>query len=434
MASKDSKDVRPPPLKEVRDLQALLAAQLADGEEVEKFDAKPATALGDNYGSTMLALDIVIRKKSSQAGDGGDATRRHLHTFCKMLPDDPERRAIFSVEVTFFKELEMYTLAVPAMLQLQQDCGVPEEDLVSHLVPQCYGGRVSLSGLPGAAVDEDAAILLEDMRQRGFGTGNRVVGLDLEDAKLVLEKLAVLQALGVALRNKRPQVYADTVQRACRDFQMGGDGTAEFEDSAAKFAACILHNVNKSERARRHHDAVAKVCAESGLGRDEKFPDAREPFATIFHNDLWTNNMLLRRDEAGKPQQVAFIDFQMSRINSPFKDVLFFLFSSVQSEACAAHLDELVALYHASFVRTLAQCGVDTAPFSLAAAWREIDELARSELFHILTMLRWITADPATIRDNPDTFVFMLELGGEAYARKVEHTVCTFAERGWLDA
>lgn len=419
-----------PALKEVRDLPALLADRLADDEEVETFDAKPATSLGDNYGSTMLALDIVIRNKDS--AQEAEPARRHLRAFCKMLPDDAERRAIFSVEVTFVKELEMYTRAVPAMLQLQRDCGVPERDLIAHLVPECYGGRVSLAG---SAVDEDAAILLEDMRQRGFAPGDRVAGLDLPHAQLVLQKLAVLHAMGVALRLKRPQVYADTVQRACRDFVMGGESpSATFQDDRAGFTKCILHNVQKSERARRHLDAVAKVCGEAGLGRDEKFPAVREPFATIFHNDLWTNNMLVRRDDAGRPQEVAFIDFQVVRINSPFKDVLFFLFTSVETAVCAAHLDALVELYHASFVRCLEQCGVDTAPFSLAAAWAEIDALARSELFHIVFMLRWITATPDSIRDNPDTFVFMLELGGEPYARKVEHAVCTFAERGWLDA
>ena len=56
-------------------------------------------------------------------------------------------------------------------------------------------------------VDEDAAILLEDMRQRGFVLGgSRKTGMDLEHARLALKKLAVFHALPIALRLTRPQV------------------------------------------------------------------------------------------------------------------------------------------------------------------------------------------------------------------------------------
>lgn len=56
-------------------------------------------------------------------------------------------------------------------------------------------------------MDEDAAILLEDMRRRGFVLGGcRKTGMDLEHARLALQKLAALHALPIALRLTRPQV------------------------------------------------------------------------------------------------------------------------------------------------------------------------------------------------------------------------------------
>lgn len=412
----------------VKELPALVADHLQGDEEVDGFTAKPATALGDNYGSTMLALDIAVRKRGKgQASDKNDC--RHLHVFCKMIPDNPETRVIFNVDVTFIKELEMYTLALPAMLQLQIDNGVPDEDLVSHLAPRCYGCRVSLGG---SAVDSDAAILLEDMRQRGFSTGQRVAGLDFAHAKLVMEKLAVFHALPVALRRQRPQVYRDTVASACKHFFMGGEDGDAFKGDADAFVRCIQAHMRKSASASKHCDAVARICRESGLGREEKFPDVREPFASILHNDLWTNNMLFERDEGGKPTSVAFIDFQVSRINSPFKDLLFFVFSSCPADVSGEHLDELIELYVTSFRRCLEQVGVDSTPFSLSVAWEEINALARTELFHILSMLRFINADATMVRDNPETFAFMEELGGDTCTAKVEHVVLEYAKRGWL--
>lgn len=54
---------------EVRELSELVAGQLADDEEVAGFTSSPATTLGENYGSTMLALDITIRKKKGADGE-----------------------------------------------------------------------------------------------------------------------------------------------------------------------------------------------------------------------------------------------------------------------------------------------------------------------------------------------------------------------------
>lgn len=410
-------------LKEVKELSGLIAAQLADGEQLEHFTSKPGTTLGENYGSTMLALDIVIRKQA-----GNEISRRHLLAFCKMIPDDPQKRAIFNPTVTFVKELEMYTLVLPALLQLQLDSGVPDQDLISHLAPRCYGARVSLQG--DGPVDDDAVILLEDMRQRGFAPGDRKAGLGLEQVKLVLEKLAVFHALPIALRRKRPRVYEDTVLRACCDFHMGAEESPK--EDMDRFRRAILVNVEKSPEAAKHIDAVAKVVNEAKIMKGEKFPPIREPFATIFHNDLWTNNILVQMD-GDSPANVAFIDFQVARINSPFKDILFFLFTSANMAVTTHHVDELFEAYMSSFRRCLSQVGVDTTPFSTEAAWAETVAVARTELFHILFMLRFLNADPAMIREDPEGFPYREDLGGESYERWAAHVVLQFARHGWLD-
>ncbi|KAK3932205.1 N-acetylmuramate/N-acetylglucosamine kinase [Frankliniella fusca] len=408
------------PLKEVKCLSELISAQLADDEELEHFTSKPATRPGENYGSTMLALDIVVSKKAA----GGETSRRHLFAFCKMLPDDPERRVIFNVGVTFVKELEMYSLVVPALQQLQLDNGVPEQDLVSHLFPRLYGGRVNLQN--SGPVDDDAVILLEDMRKRGFATGDRKTGLNLEQVTLVMEKLAVFHALPVALRRRRPRVYEDTVLRACCDFRMGGD---DQEESMPRFRQIILANVKKSAAAK-HLAAVEKAMDAAKFSDD--LPPIKEPFASILHNDLWTNNVLVQMD-GDSPVNVAFIDFQGIRVNSPFKDLAFFLFTSAKKEVTTNHLDAVLDTYLSSFRRCLSQVDVDSTPFTREAAWAELSAVARTELFHILFMLRFLNADPAMIRDDPEGFVFREDLGGESYTRWVENVVTLYVKHGWLD-
>ena len=224
-------------------------------------------------------------------------------------------------------------------------------------------------------------------------------------------------------------MYEDTVKEACRDFVMNNNNQVDREAGDEKFRDAILANMKKCPELAPHEDAVMELCRRWS---DSTRAPLREHFSSILHNDLWTNNMLFKRDHQGAPREVAFIDFQMTRINSPFKDVVFFLFSSLQPGPRKDHFADLVETYHASFCRCLQQVGVDPAPYSLEAALEEMDAVASTEIFHILVMLRFLTADPKMIQGYPETFAFRPDLGGELYTESLKHVVLQFAELGWL--
>lgn len=223
------------------------------------------------------------------------------------------------------------------------------------------------------------------------------------------------------------QVFENTVKLACRDFVM--NNAVDRDEGDAKFRAAILANMKKNPEVARFEDAVMDLC-EQGAGM--AVPPVRQHFATILHNDLWTNNMLFKRDDSGAPREIVFVDFQMTRINSPFKDVVFFLFSSLQPALCREHFSKLIETYHASFCRCLQQVGVDPAPYSLKAVWEEMNAVASTELYHILSMLRFLTADPKMIQKYPETFAFREDLGGEVYTDRLKNVVLQFAELGWI--
>lgn len=109
----------------------------------------------------------------------------------------------------------------------------------------------------------------------------------------------------------------------------------------------------------------------------------REPFATLSHDDMWINNFMVKM-ENGKVVKNNFVDFQNYTYDSPVKDLLYLLFTSVQTEVLKDHLDELIKLYHQEFIKTLTDLRCPTKDFSYENLIDEIKYFGINEIYHIL--------------------------------------------------
>lgn len=90
----------------------------------------------------------------------------------------------------------------------------------------------------------------------------------------------------------------------------------------------------------------------------------KSAYNTICHNDFWVNNMMLRWDEEGRPQDIKIVDFQTTHYNSAAIDLLFFLFTSVESDVLVADLDSFLRLYFDELVASLAANGCPLEVFT----------------------------------------------------------------------
>lgn len=115
----------------------------------------------------------------------------------------------------------------------------------------------------------------------------------------------------------------------------------------------------------------------------------REPFATMVHRDLWVNNFMVKLD-GGTVIKNKFVDFQAYSYNSPVRDLLFFLFTSVQAEVIQENLNDLLKFYHEYFINTLSDLGCCTDQFSYEKFMEEIDFFGKFEIGHIIYMLLFI--------------------------------------------
>ena len=96
---------------------------------------------------------------------------------------------------------------------------------------------------------------------------------------------------------------------------------------------------------------------ENFTGRIERFWDTilddmiqlckprKNSFNVLNHGDTWTNNMLFKYDDSGRPVDIKLIDFQVSRYTSPAMELQYFLFTSAGEDVVESRLTDLFDAY-----------------------------------------------------------------------------------------
>ncbi|KAJ8873287.1 hypothetical protein PR048_026921 [Dryococelus australis] len=397
-----------------QDVKELLQTILdAEGSGIEDISVKSLTKPGDNYGSTMLAVDVSLTPGP-----------RTLHLAVKMLPKSAVLREMFQCEVTTQKETDLYLLVSPAYERIQRENNVPEDKYLD-VFPKCYGAKTSSKG-KDAPVDETAVILLENLKVQGFECGDRFTGLDLAHCKLVVDKMARFHATAVAIKIKKPEEFRTTAMQAATSVAVGPLSNSQVE-KFKRIRECQLLQ-------KRIDTAMAKGMENFNAITKE----IREPFATLTHLDLWTNNIMFQyRPGSPKvnPTILKIIDFQVTGYDSPARDLLLFLYTSATLEVLSENYDQLVRLYHDSFVDCLQILGCDATPFSFNEFLKEIEYSSLVAFFHIVFMLipaTIVEEDIFSTEDVTSADLVVEPRVGEIYFRRASKLVCDFVSRKWI--
>jgi len=89
------------------------------------------------------------------------------------------------------------------------------------------------------------------------------------------------------------------------------------------------------------------------------FNGPKQKYFTICHGDPWTNNLLFLHDKDGKILDLKMVDFQISRHISVSTDILYFIYSSVQSSLIENSFESLIKIYHNEFIKELRRCHIN---------------------------------------------------------------------------
>ncbi|XP_057666279.1 uncharacterized protein LOC130900005 [Diorhabda carinulata] len=397
---------------EIVQLEQLLNAQIGEGKKIVNSKVSPLTFPGENYGSEMLKVDVSIEAE--------DGTHEQIHLVAKLIPRNHFAKIVFNVQVSFMLETKFYEIIIPTLQKFQSKQGY--ENVIDSF-PKFYCARNNLR-IDSNIIDDDAVLVLENLKAKGYGNVDRRVGFDLSASKLILKKLAEFHAVPIALKFVDPETF-DTKIKAHMAFNYPLKPFSPLKGSMENIYALMSESENCSRLIPKMEMSVkkfSKLC-----------DDIREPFATIGHRDLWVNNIMVKLN-GEDVVDCKFVDFQMYSYDSPAADLFFFLFSSVQEKVLRNNLDELLEYYHRHFVETLKLLKCDLQ-FSYEKLLQEITFSTEWELAHTVFMYLFIINGGQ--HAMPEGADFEINLSKIQFEKHIKRRIIWMIEecerRKWLD-
>ncbi|KAK9702716.1 Ecdysteroid kinase-like family [Popillia japonica] len=250
------------------------------------FECKNLLPPGENYGSVMLQVEIKVLNRKNE--------EEIVHCVGKTVPPNNYLWEVFNTKVTFKSEIGMYQKIVPALNQFGEENGVHN---LMDFFAECFNARISLDA-ESNCVDEDALLLLQNLKVEGYDVMDRIQGLDLDCTKVLLKNMAVMHAAPIAYRlAKREEFHKRILPFLVRDTLFSPE---------EGFKRIVIKTASKA--CEQYPECIAKI--QDALNIDNLPPlICGDTFSTLIHNDLWTNNVMIKMID-GTPQKSIIVDFQ----------------------------------------------------------------------------------------------------------------------------
>ncbi|KAL7032151.1 hypothetical protein ACKWTF_007236 [Chironomus riparius] len=232
-------------------------------------------------------------------------------------------------------------------------------------------------------------MVLEDLTKLDFELANRKNHFDLNQAKLVLAKIAKFHALTAALYQKD--------QSSMERHMISAHDAEEMTPLSFFFSASLQESL---ETIRNCDDLREYVpfLESFDIVQEEKIVYTRndtDRFRVLNHGDLWINNIFFKFDDAKEPIDVLLVDYQESYFGSPGIDFNHFFYTSCNYEVHNNHIDELIVFYYNNLVATLKLLNYEKIP-SIDDIKYEIKNKSKQGLIALLSVV------PVQMIENPE--------------------------------
>jgi len=352
---------------------------------------------GSNFGDGFVAEIVRAEIKGTQMIKGVQA-ESELVLVLKLPPDNKTRREALGMRV-FEREVVAYNEVLPLFQKFQLDKGLkPGQGFVSF--PKCYYASYDKE-------KDEAVIIMEDIRKKGFKMQNKYKPVDFAHAKAVLETIAQLHGISLAMKDQCPGVFekfkglTDILTEAM-DNDMMKSITALNNEKALETLEPNEENIK--QKLRGFCDNMMDIVQKSTNG------ELSEPYSVINHGDCWINNMMFKY-RSGFPDRLCLLDWQIVRYGSPVLDICYFIYLCTDSSLRAQHFDSLIQGYHIALRKQVELLGSDVnqiIPFT--ALLREMKSKAKFALSTALFVIPMLCTPNAEL-PNMDDLVESLAKG-----------------------
>ncbi|XP_001847799.2 uncharacterized protein LOC6037948 [Culex quinquefasciatus] len=381
-----------------------------------------ATTVGDNYLSDVFRAWVRFRRLDDLNRD------EDISLIVKCMPADGHRGSVIEELNVFEKEVLMFRDVVPQL-------------------SEAVGREQFAAKLYYATEDPIRMIVFQDLNAINYTMTNRTNGgLDLNHCMLIMRKIAKFHAASMIMACKSPTKRKEFEQ----DFGYGflnpkvsrenntvmgifTQGLSTLIECASKWTN-LDSDIVKKLRALK---PVYKERLEKSLNQQ-----CLDGFKVMNHGDLWSNNMLFKYCPDGTPQDVIFVDYQLSCYTSPGVDLNYSLVNCPTFEVREKHRDGLIAEYHKTLTAVLKEAGYEKIP-SLADVKKEIQRMNFYSFFAAVAILPIVTME--SIESGLDVGLDALadekkaeqlrlhQYNGDRYRRSIVVLLQRFNREGLLD-
>ncbi|KAL3277105.1 hypothetical protein HHI36_012463 [Cryptolaemus montrouzieri] len=284
---------------------------------------------GDNYMGEVIFFRIIP-----------EDDKEVYHFVMKTAKRSEEFRNKLPIEKIYNRELFMYSEVFPYFRKFIDEMN-PNFEFDN--LPKLYYVDKGL---------RQETLIFENLKTNGYKLHDRKTPWNLEHSMFVMEQYGKYHALSFAIKDQKPEVFKHL--------------TKNMTNLAEEFGGANMKRIYE-EPFNRVMALLAKV------GRDDlvkKFAFLMENIETIFiqieeddklvigHSDCWNNNFMFKYKDEDEttPSKMCFLDFQLSTIDSPVRDLAYNIYSTCD-RSCLDHFDLLLETYYKSLSSSIRSLG-----------------------------------------------------------------------------